>query len=381
MKSTSKNKNQLIVTLIFYLIASSNLMHINKTINSNLNISHKNKLNEKNLSKNQKLKYISILTTSSTTTKTKNFNNNQTAKRFPFSNPLGNLIGGLVEQLAYGENRFYECFPKSWLNGDQMDKEGEGHASKISGNLTKWVDGLSAFISLAVPIIQFFCKFKAKIIKFIQGHIIKRKLKKFRLMLESGNRAQAMKYMGKKYGWSLGNKIKNGLKKAENWAENKAKDVGKFLKENILDPVFNKWFLPIKNKVLSLVQKIMDFFSSDFITKIQDCVDRLSEIKGKFEIIFQALKKKFNSLRSSISMGYPALIVFAADFIVALTCEYQFLVEGITFIAKGADAKEDNERNYGLGKGIGVLFRTFATAPTVAEKINKSKKFKKLYFR
>ena len=349
-------------------------MHINKTINSSIKNSEKNTLN-KGKSQNSKLKYFSR----SHSLKI-NSNNNLEIKRFPFKNPLGNFIGGFVEKLAYGENRFYDCFPKSWLSDDSMDQEGQLYSNSLEANLTKWVQGLSAFISLGATLIQFFCKFKIKIIKFIQRKFIKSKLKKLRVMFESGNGTRAIRLMSKKYGWNKGNQIKDNIKTAANLAKDKAKKVRKIIKENIADPIFNKWFLPVKNKVLKLVKRIKDFFSSDFIKKIQNCVNNLSVLKGKFDKIFNGLKKKFDYLNFSITLGPVFSVVFASDFLVALVCEYQDLLEGITLISKGAQKKDKNDRNYHLGKGIGVLFRTFATAPTVFEKINHIKRFKRLYF-
>jgi len=299
--------------------------------------------------------------------------NLSTIDKYPFKNPLGNFLAGFVDQLAYGYDKFYQCFPKSWLEGNQADKQAEGETSGIIGG---WVQGLKAFVTLNEPLIQFFCKFKDKVIKFISSYIIKRKLRKlrkFRIMIESGKgttKAFMQLISSNNYGWNWD----LGLGDAVSWVANKAGNL-------IKDAVFNSWFDPIKKEIEALINKIKDFFTTGFMKTVKNCIDSFKEVKGKLAITFNGLKGKFKSFNNALKAGTPGMAIFVVDFLVALICKYQYLLRGITFISKGSENKDKNGKTFEMGKGIGVLLRTFATAPTMAEKMFKSKAFKKLFFK
>jgi len=310
--------------------------------------------------------------------KNKNFEVSTTKP--PFFNPLGNLVGGLAEEMATGETKFFQCFPSSWLQNKGKNEADDKQNSQLSGNFSKWGDGLKAIFTMGAPIIDFFCKFREKIIMFFQGLFMRRKLRKLRFMFESGNESNAMNLLKKRYSWGFGSMVK-GLSNAKNWVANQASNVGKFVKQGILDPFFNTFINPIKNKFMSLIQSFKDFFTGGFMGTIKNCMDALSSTQGKLQKLFQGLKSKFDQMRTAVSLGLPGIIAFVADFLIAMICEHKVLVPAIDLILKGLDNKDMNIRNFNIGKGFGIFLRTYSFAPTFTGKILNKSKFKRLYFK
>jgi len=301
----------------------------------------------------------------------------------PFKNPFGNLIGGLVEEMASGENRVYTCFPDDWINGPNSKTENSNQS--IGGNFSKIAENLKVLVNLGAPIIDFFCKYKEKIIMFVQGFFVKKSLRKFRLLIESGKELKALKLLKRRFGWVP---IPNGNKNSgspkgiiSSWLSNTFKQVGNFVNKNLINPLFNTFVAPIQKNIMYLVNGFKSFFTGGFMTRIENCMNALSTLKGKFEILFKGLKAKFDLMRTSMGMGLPGTIVFFTDFLIAMICEHKSLTQAVDFILKSFDMADTNHHNFNLGRGIGIFLKTLSFAPTVTGKVLSNSKFKRLYFK
>lgn len=296
----------------------------------------------------------------------------------PFKSSFGNLVGGLVEEMSSGEKRFYNCFPEDWLNNPNSEAGKSILSNQISGKFSHIGKYLKTLSNLGAPFINFICKYKEKIIMFIQGIFVKRTLRKYRIMVESGKESRALKMLERRYGWGFLSKITSGV---TNWVTNTAKQVGKFVKDNVLDPLFKTFIAPIQNTLTSIVDGFKQFFTGNFMSRIENCMDALSSLAGKFDLIFKGLKAKFDLMRTSLSMGLPGIIVFIADFVIAMICEQKFLIKAVDLILKGLDMADSNHQNFNIGKGVGIFLRTFSLAPTLTGTILIKSKFRRLYFR
>ena len=315
--------------------------------------------------------------------------------RFPLKNPMANFLTGLVEDLAQGDQGFFACFPASWKSG--TDKTA---ASTVSGNLSGWAENVSVFLNMATPLISFFCANRENIIGFITTNVANKKTRKYRLLLQSGNR-RAGRLLNRRYGVSgiksaikgagnaisgaassAGNAIKGAASSAGkaisgaassagNAIKGAANSIGNFVYDKIVSPVFNNWFEPSKIKVIALINKIKDFFASGIIDQVKNCISGVKAALPKIKEVFEGLKAKFNILKLAVSLGPQAIIIFAVDFIVALICEYQMLKDGITNLSAGQKAKDNNEKYYRYGKALGIMLKSFGLSKTFSESILK----------
>ena len=298
-------------------------------------------------------------------------------RKFPFKNPMGNFVSGLAEDLANGDKGFLECFPAAWKTGNESTTPA---AAEVSNNMGSWGGAIESFFSMAQPVIDFFCKYRLKVINFLSGSFIKRKLRKYRLLLQNGNNRAANLY---KRRWGLSS-VKNAIKGAAHAAESAAvgaahaagsavvgavNAAGKFVRENIVEPVFNNFINPIKEKLMSLFNKARDFFSSKdgIISKVKNCIEKVKNAAKEIMVVVNGLKAKFQTLMKTISLSQFAVIIFVIDFVVALICDYKTFKKGMTDFMAGIRASDKNEKFYRLGKGLGTFLRAFATAKTFTE--------------
>lgn len=302
----------------------------------------------------------------------------------PFIHPMGNFIFGMGEELANADTSFLACFPENWKSKDQPDIKETNNAGVIAEMIGNWASAFGIFLNMTGGTIDFFCKFKENVVNFIHGIFIKHKLRKFKKMLKKGKLKKVVKILSKKYSWGwlkkVGDTVKNGINNLDNKISNATKNVGNFIKENLISPIFSRWFKSVEEKFMEVINKIKDFFLGDLMSKIQVCVDNLAPVINGMHDIFLGLRGKFKTLKFAVSKGVPSLIIWAIDFLVALICEHKVLLQAVNFIAKGVKLVDNNQKLYLFGKSIGLMFRTFSKSQTVSENLFKKPKFKKLYY-
>ena len=289
---------------------------------------------------------------------------NSNRSRYPFKNPLGNFLAGLGEDLAQGDNGFLKCFPDAWKNGQDSSA-----ASTVSGNLGGFAGGIQVFLNMAGPVIDFFCKNRETVINFLKNTVLKRKLRKYRLLLQSGN-TRAARLMKKRWGLGdIGGAIKGAAGAVGGAVKGAAGAVGGFINDKIVSPIFNNFINPIKDKIVGVINKIKEFFASGIIDKVKNCIPQIKSAAGNIMQVVNGLKAKFNTLKTAIGFGPQALVIFAVDFIVALICDYKTLMTAITNFSTGLNAGDNNEKYYRYGKALGIMLKSFGLAQTFSESI------------
>ena len=201
--------------------------------------------------------------------------------RYPFKNPMGNFLVGLGKDLAQGDNGFLKCFPDSWKSGQDSSA-----ASTVSGNLGGFAGGVQVFLNMAGPVIDFFCKNRETVIHFLKNTILKRKYRKYRLLLQSGNRRSA-RLMRKRWGFGdIGNafnNVRNAVGSAAGAVGGAVKGaagaVGSFINDKIVSPIFNNFINPIKDRIIGVINKLKIFSHLELSKKLKIVFLKLNQLE------------------------------------------------------------------------------------------------------